>query len=109
MGRGKHPGHACGAEVHIACISFHRYYRQFHFLALADESFLVEVVGKFAGGEAVEVGYGELAYEGYAVRLGEVALDFVAADGVGAVENHELLAFLGAGFHGQTHCGYECE
>ena len=103
LGRGKHPGQSGAGIVHVAGPALHGHYGEVDLLAAVEHTLVVEVVGQLAGGETVEIGYGELADERHAVVLGEVALDLVAADGVGAVKHHKLLALLGTGRHGLAH------
>ena len=108
---GCYPGHTRVAELHVTRPAFHGDNGEFALAAglglLADDALLVEEDGQLARGETVDIGDGIFAHKREITRFHEVALDFIAAQRIGTVENHELGAILSAGLHAHAHRGIE--
>ena len=102
MWRGYYPLQSCLVPCHVACPTFHGYYGQLAFVLIVSG---VEVECQFARCLTVEVRNLELAHERDIAVFHEVALNLVAAEWVGAIENDQLFAMLDTCFHEHAQCG----
>ena len=88
-----------GRVVHASLPALHLDDRQIALHTARQHPFTVEHQGQLATGKAIDVGYLELADEGDAIILRQVAFYFQSAQRVGAVQHDKLLAVFGSGFH----------